>query len=133
MAGDLAEADLARLAAAGTARCPPRSRGWRCSTRRCAADRAVLPPVRLDLAALRGRTGDVPPLLRGLVRAAGPPGRGGDGRPAARWPRLAGLADDERDRALLDLVRGEVAAVLGYAGDRSRTAHARSPSSASTR
>ncbi|WP_225840655.1 type I polyketide synthase, partial [Streptomyces sp. NK08204] len=83
-------------------------------------DEAVLLPVRLDLGATRARaaTGTVPPLLRGLVRAplrrAVEAGDGGtDGSPLQR--RLAGLAQDEQDAVLLDLVRSRVATVLGYA------------------
>jgi NAD(P)-dependent dehydrogenase (short-subunit alcohol dehydrogenase family)/acyl carrier protein len=83
-----------------------------------ATDEPVLVPVQLDPAALRprGDTG-VPPLLRGLVRAplrrsaAG----GGDGADNLRR-QLAGLAPDDRTRALLTLVRAQAATVLGHAG-----------------
>jgi len=80
---------------------------------------ALAVPARLDLAALgRDAAGrEVPPLLRELVRvtrrrAAAPaaPGRAGAGA-----ERFAGLAGAERDKALLDLVRSDVAAVLGHA------------------
>ncbi|MFC7011700.1 SDR family NAD(P)-dependent oxidoreductase, partial [Streptomyces viridiviolaceus] len=83
------------------------------------AQEAVLAPIRLDFAALRSRAGELPALLRGLVRrtparetaarAAEGPASGPDLR-----QRLAGLQPDERDRALLDLVRTQVAAVLGH-------------------
>nr|WP_116210513.1 type I polyketide synthase [Streptomyces olivoreticuli] len=82
------------------------------------ADDAVLLPVRLDLAALRARAASgsaVPALLRGLVRA---PARraveavSGDGSPLER--RLTGLPEAERDAVLLELVRTQVAAVLGH-------------------
>nr|WP_233225734.1 type I polyketide synthase [Amycolatopsis sp. CA-126428] len=78
---------------------------------------ALLVPAQLDLRGLRAEAAagtDVPHLLRGLVRA---------GRQQARtastvddnWAgRLAGLARDERAKVLLDLVRTQVAAVLGY-------------------
>jgi acyl transferase domain-containing protein/NADP-dependent 3-hydroxy acid dehydrogenase YdfG/acyl carrier protein len=56
--------------------------------------------ARLDL----GRAGDEP-LLRGLARSA-------PSRAPAVVPRLAALAPAERQRALLDLVRGEAAQVL---------------------
>ncbi|WP_431047765.1 type I polyketide synthase [Streptomyces sp. P1-3] len=82
---------------------------------------AVLFPMRLDYAGLRAEaaaTGTVPALLRGLVRApvrraATAPGAA-DGSSLAQ--RLAALAPAERDSALLELVCGRVAAVLGYAG-----------------
>ncbi|WP_203935260.1 type I polyketide synthase, partial [Virgisporangium ochraceum] len=75
------------------------------------ADTPLLVPTRLDLAAVRAG-GTVPALLRGLVRM---PAR----RAAAQsgiGQRLAGLSAAEADRLLLDLVRGQVAAVLGHAG-----------------
>ncbi|MFB9485573.1 beta-ketoacyl synthase N-terminal-like domain-containing protein, partial [Streptomyces filamentosus] len=81
------------------------------------SDVPVAAPVRLHPADLRARPGGVPALLRDLVRA---PGR----RAAAAGPtttadtpiaqRLAGLPADERTRALLDLVRTHVAAVLHH-------------------
>jgi hypothetical protein len=61
----------------------------------------ALVPIRLDLAALRQDT--APVLLRTLVRA-----------PAKRRLNLAGLSDEDRGRALLDLVRGQAAEVLGH-------------------
>ncbi|MER7708904.1 SDR family NAD(P)-dependent oxidoreductase [Kitasatospora sp. NPDC097605] len=76
------------------------------------ADRPGLVPAPLDLAALRG--GNVPPLLRSLVRptrrTAGAPTPGGTGLAE----RLAALPDaGERQAELLRLVRAEVSAVLG--------------------
>ncbi|MBQ1101332.1 KR domain-containing protein, partial [Streptomyces sp. b94] len=73
-------------------------------------------PVRLDLTALRGRE-DVPDLLRGLVR-----GRrrrsaaGGSAATAGLVQRLEGLNETERREMMLDLVRGQVAVVLGHSG-----------------
>ncbi|MEU6777496.1 SDR family NAD(P)-dependent oxidoreductase, partial [Streptomyces sp. NPDC046759] len=99
------------------------------------ADDAVLLPMRLDQAALRARAADgqdgdgVATLLRGLVRvpvaprsaasdtgAAAATGRAGaEGTGPALRERLARLSEDERHRALLDLVRGHVATALGHA------------------
>uniref|UniRef100_UPI0004C230FB type I polyketide synthase n=1 Tax=Streptomyces sp. NRRL S-87 TaxID=1463920 RepID=UPI0004C230FB len=83
-----------------------------------ASGRATLLPARLDPAALRAAAapGPVAPVLREL---AGPAGRrtartrADGGTPLAE--RLAGLTRPAQDRALLDLVRAQVAAVLGYA------------------
>ncbi|MFJ8744575.1 type I polyketide synthase [Embleya sp. NPDC127516] len=75
-------------------------------------DRAVLVPAPLDLAGLRARPETVPALLRGLVR----PGRRQAVKtagPASLGQRLAALGAAEREQALLDLVRAEVAGVLG--------------------
>ncbi|WUG42419.1 SDR family NAD(P)-dependent oxidoreductase [Kitasatospora sp. NBC_00458] len=78
----------------------------------------VLLPARLDLAGLRAQAGraNVPALLRNLVRvpvraaaAAGPDAA------ATLTRRLAAMTAAERDAVLLDLVRTEVAAVLGHA------------------
>ncbi|MCC8245568.1 SDR family NAD(P)-dependent oxidoreductase [Saccharothrix sp. NEAU-S10] len=75
--------------------------------------RPVLVPLRVDAATARARTGDVPALLRGLVRApARQAARRGSNELAGR---LDGLTDAQRVDALLDLVRGHVAAVLGHA------------------
>ncbi|MFD4137004.1 type I polyketide synthase [Streptomyces goshikiensis] len=85
----------------------------------CASEQSLLVPVKLDLAALRAQagTGMLPPLLSGLVRA---PARRAAGAsvPEASGPaaRLVGLADAEQLALVLELVRTQVAAVLGYAG-----------------
>nr|WLD25869.1 turonicin A polyketide synthase subunit TurHH [Streptomyces sp.] len=87
-----------------------------------AGDRALLLPVKLDLSALRAQAGSgmLPPLLSGLVRTtarrtAGGAAPGADGAAALR-ERLTALAPAARDEALLELVCGYVAGVLGFAG-----------------
>ncbi|HEY8982815.1 MAG TPA: type I polyketide synthase [Streptomyces sp.] len=112
MADGLDETDRARMARLGML---PLSvpQGLALLDAAQAADDAVLVPIRLDTAALRNRTGTPPALLRGLVRTparqtAGP-ADGGSLR-----ERLAGLTEQERDRHLLDLVRGHAATALGH-------------------
>ncbi|MFD7432781.1 type I polyketide synthase [Streptomyces sp. NPDC059818] len=89
-----------------------------------ARDEAVLVPARLDVAGLRARAArstDIPPLWR--VLAGGRARRtaathtttaGADAGEELRR-KLAGVPGPERDRMLLDLVRVNVAAVLGHA------------------
>ncbi len=72
-------------------------------------------PVRLDLPVLRGR-GDIPPMLRGLIRTRPRRLVAGSDTAASLTGRLAGLDETARLEALLDLVRGQVATVLGHAG-----------------
>ncbi|WLQ51090.1 SDR family NAD(P)-dependent oxidoreductase [Streptomyces poriferorum] len=74
------------------------------------SDDALLLPVRLDLRALRAAEPPAP-ILSGLVRR-----KARAASAAAQEPRsgLAALAPKERLRALLDLVRDRVAAVLGH-------------------
>ncbi len=82
---------------------------------------SLLLPVRFDVAGLRSRAeqgADVPAVMRGLAGAAGlarAAGAGADGPVGALRRQLAGLAEAERDRVLVDLVRTQVAAVLGHA------------------
>ncbi|PRY01759.1 type I polyketide synthase [Allonocardiopsis opalescens] len=78
---------------------------------------AALMPARLDLAALRARTDGVPAVLRGLVPAGRRSAAGAAERPDAEAlrRRVAGLPQDEAEQVLLDLVRTQVAAVLGHA------------------
>ncbi|WP_340563441.1 type I polyketide synthase [Streptomyces sp. GSL17-111] len=81
-----------------------------------ASGRPHLVAARLDLATLRARAGSVPvpPLLHALVPQ--PARRAVEaGEDAASFTsRLAGLDPAERRQALLDLVRGHAAAVLGH-------------------
>ncbi|WP_410595965.1 SDR family NAD(P)-dependent oxidoreductase [Amycolatopsis sp. lyj-23] len=70
----------------------------------------LLVPIKLDLAAMRA--GTVPVLFRGLVR----PSRTQARTTSTVDPGLAGLAPAEREARLVDLVRGQVAVVLGYDG-----------------
>jgi acyl transferase domain-containing protein len=73
---------------------------------------ALLAPLRPDLAELRAqaRQGTLAPLLRGLVRM--PARRGRAGGSLARM--LAETAEADRVRVVLDLVRTQVASVLGH-------------------
>ncbi|WFE35243.1 type I polyketide synthase [Micromonospora sp. WMMD975] len=74
----------------------------------------ALVPVRLETVALRAQAGAgvLPAILRGLVRV--PPRRTSAGA-AALARRLADLGDGERETVLLDLIRGQIATVLGHA------------------
>ncbi|MFH7600553.1 type I polyketide synthase, partial [Streptomyces racemochromogenes] len=91
----------------------------------CRSERPVLVPVRLDSGALhaQARAGALPPLLRKLVRTS--VRRSLDGSPQTapgQTPlagRLAALPEDERYTSVLDLVRTQVAAVLGHTSARS--------------
>ncbi|NNG85370.1 SDR family NAD(P)-dependent oxidoreductase, partial [Streptomyces cacaoi] len=79
-------------------------------------DEAVVLPVRFDLPTLR-RQGDVPALLRGLVRPRARRAVSGSASATATAlkDRLAELTSElERREVLLDLVRGQVAVVLGH-------------------
>ncbi|MCF3106940.1 SDR family NAD(P)-dependent oxidoreductase [Streptomyces roseoverticillatus] len=124
MADALDEAGRSRMARSGVLPLSTED-GLRLFDAALASDEPVLVPVRLDTTALRNQAaGTVPALLRGLVRVTT--------RATARRAttgsladHLAGLAPDERDEAVLELVRSEVAAVLGHASPRAvRPAHA---------
>ncbi|GII95400.1 type I polyketide synthase [Sinosporangium siamense] len=110
MAGALGDADRARLARAGAVPLAEAEALALFDTAPAVEDPAPL-PVRLDLAALRGHPGDVPPLLRDLIR------RKVRQRPHQAPPladRLAALPGDERRDALLAVVLRHVATVLGH-------------------
>ncbi|MFJ8914166.1 type I polyketide synthase [Amycolatopsis sp. NPDC102389] len=74
----------------------------------------VLVPVKFDTAKLRARPETVPTLLRDLVRAPVRRASAGVAIEGGLKQRLAGLPEGEREWALVDLVRGHVASVLGH-------------------
>ncbi|TXS58175.1 type I polyketide synthase, partial [Streptomyces sp. t39] len=112
MAGELSEAELARLERMGS---QPLSAelGLDLFDQALATDAALLAPVRLDTAALRAqaRAGLVPAILRGLAPV--PARRAAAGGSLGR--RLAGVAEADREQVALDLVLEQVAGVLGHA------------------
>ncbi len=79
------------------------------------APHALLVPVKLDLREVRAG-GAVPHLLRGLVRAGRRQARTSAAGDNQLLGRLAGLAAPEQEALLVELVRNQVAAVLGHAG-----------------
>ncbi|CDR03855.1 modular polyketide synthase [Streptomyces iranensis] len=122
MTGKLEGADLNRLARGGIVPFSSEDGAGLFDAAR-AVDSAVVLPMRLDAAGLGARPGDVPALLRGLVRAAPAtrPARltaAGTGaapaRPEGLKQHLTSLPEAERGRFLLDLVRTTVAGVLGF-------------------
>ncbi|MFG3399434.1 type I polyketide synthase, partial [Streptomyces parvus] len=81
-------------------------------------DRPALLPVHLDLAVLRAQAGvgALAGVFRGLVRTSSRRRAGALAGSVKLLQRLAGLSHAERRKALLDLVRGQAAAVLGHSG-----------------
>ncbi|MFD7432929.1 beta-ketoacyl reductase, partial [Streptomyces sp. NPDC059818] len=81
--------------------------------------RAALVPLAVDVPTLKAHPGALHALLRDMVPAEAAPvvrTRTKGAGPAALIARLTGLGTEDRERALLDLVRGHAAAVLGHAG-----------------
>ncbi|MEU5424829.1 SDR family NAD(P)-dependent oxidoreductase [Streptomyces olivoreticuli] len=124
MTDGLGAADVHRMGRAGIGGLSP-AEGLALFDAGCAGGEPVAVPVRLDLAAVRSAAREsgqpVPHLLRDLVRVPvrraaleGGAGTGEDAAAALRQ-RLSGATGPERERALLDAVRGHVAAVLGHA------------------
>ncbi|MFJ8207613.1 type I polyketide synthase, partial [Micromonospora chalcea] len=80
----------------------------------CRTTDAALVPARLDLAAMKVQFagGSIPPLYRALIRTPARAAAATTG--ASLVQQLAGLGDAERAAALVEIVRGQAAAVLGY-------------------
>ena len=116
MTSELTEADRGRHARTGMIPLGAQE-GMRLLDTASALDRAVLLPMDLDMAGMREHTDSLPLLLKGMVR-----------KPARRTveaaapvtdtlsleERLTALPVADREQLLLDLVCGQVAAVLGY-------------------
>jgi acyl carrier protein len=77
---------------------------------------SVVATARLDLPALRQQAaaGLLPPVLRRLAGTTARRSTGADGE-APLAERLAGLTEQDRRRVILDVVRAQVATVLGHA------------------
>ncbi|WP_210609286.1 type I polyketide synthase [Streptomyces rhizosphaericus] len=121
MTGGMADADVARMERSGMAPLTSRDGLELFDTACSVAGEAVLVPLHLDIAPLREQAaeGALPSVFRGLVRAPArrrtvSAGAADTGVPSLAR-RLAGLAEAEREQAVLDLVRGQAAAVLGFA------------------
>ncbi|MFL6072394.1 MAG: SDR family NAD(P)-dependent oxidoreductase [Mycobacteriales bacterium] len=123
MTGHLSEADIARMSRGGGIVAMPTEEALGLFDAALASGQPFVVPAAVDVAALRSQAaaGTLPALFRGLVpaarrRAAGSGyGSGPGGSAAALAHRLAGLAADEQRQTVLDLVRGNVATVLGHA------------------
>ncbi|MET7764499.1 type I polyketide synthase [Streptomyces sp. NPDC005393] len=111
MADRLSDTDIRRMAQAGVIALAEDA-GLALFDASVGHDEAVLMPAQLDLAAI-GRSGRIPPLLRGLVRSSHRVARAASTASAALRRDLAALAAEERMPMLLDLVREQAAQVLG--------------------
>ncbi len=111
MAGGLDAAGAERLRRLGTIALDP-VRALELFDAALAIDEPLLAPVHLDLATLgvQARAGMLPAVLSGLVRVPAP--IAGD---QSGWllRRLGSVAESEWDAVIFELVRGQVAAVLG--------------------
>jgi NAD(P)-dependent dehydrogenase (short-subunit alcohol dehydrogenase family)/acyl carrier protein len=112
MTGGLSETDRLRMARAGMLPLSERQGLEWFELGRSMAQAVVL-PMRLDGGALsaQARDGMLPPLLRGLVRT---PARRAQDAAGSLTRRLAGKPQSEWEGIVLDLVRTEIAAVLGH-------------------
>ncbi|WP_344319586.1 type I polyketide synthase, partial [Streptomyces yatensis] len=117
MTGELDDADVSRMSRGGVLALSA-TEGLELFDAAGRLGEALLVPMALDMAALRAQAagGALAPLFRGLVRV--PARRAAEGAAAsgALAGRLAGLDAAEQLDVLLDLVRTNVATVLGYAG-----------------
>ncbi|MDN3358998.1 type I polyketide synthase [Actinomadura sp. DC4] len=112
LTGHLDEGDVARIGRGGLIPMAPEE-GLELFDAAFAGPRAVVVPAPMDLSALRAQAagGDLPALLRELVRA---PARRAVAGTASLAHRLAGRSEADQHQTLLDLIRAGAAAVLGH-------------------
>ncbi|WP_229898672.1 SDR family NAD(P)-dependent oxidoreductase [Streptomyces hiroshimensis] len=116
MGATLTAGDLARWARAGIAPLTP-GQGLELFDAALAGDAALAVPAALDLPRLQRSEEPLPALLRGLVRPRPRRAAAAASSDAPSWAReTAALEDEKRQAAVLELVRGVVASVLGHAG-----------------
>ncbi|WP_409180799.1 SDR family NAD(P)-dependent oxidoreductase [Amycolatopsis sp. VS8301801F10] len=117
LTGQLSDAERSRINRGGVAALSAQD-GLALFDRAVSRDEAVLVPALLNVAGLRAQAakgGEVPPVWRALITAR--PGRrtaASEAGAGSLRQRLAGLSGPDRERALVDLVRTHVAAVLGH-------------------
>ncbi|WP_405624361.1 SDR family NAD(P)-dependent oxidoreductase [Streptomyces sp. NBC_00076] len=117
MAGALDETDQARMRRSGV-RPLSVDEGMALFDAAIGADEPALVPVKFDLTALAAQAGagQLATMLQELVRRPRRTAASGGPVPADTLSdRLAGLPEEEQTETLLDLVRDEVAVVLGHA------------------
>ncbi|WP_316527789.1 SDR family NAD(P)-dependent oxidoreductase [Kitasatospora brasiliensis] len=118
MTAHLDGADLGRMARGGLVPLTAQD-GLALFDRALSGAEPVVVPARLDLAVLRERaeSGTLPAVLESVLRAPVRRVAAAEGavRPDSWERRLLALPPGEREGALLDLVRGQAAAVLGHA------------------
>ncbi|MEU5170822.1 beta-ketoacyl synthase N-terminal-like domain-containing protein, partial [Streptomyces mutomycini] len=122
MLGRLDDADLQRMARAGLPALTA-EQGVALFDAAETTGRAAVLPLRLDLPVLRqgAASNGVAPLMRGLVRVSARRVAQSGTADSALADQLRGLDQAERARRVLDLVRREVALVLGHASGDSVT------------
>jgi polyketide synthase 12 len=113
LTGGMSELDVGRMARSGVGVLSDRE-GLELFDSAHALGETLIVPVKLDIAALRmkARTGELPALLRGLVRA--PTRREHSDDHGALKQRLAIAPEHERERLILESVRTQIAHVLGH-------------------
>ncbi|MFC5153872.1 type I polyketide synthase [Streptomyces amakusaensis] len=113
LTGTLTEADVRRVTRSGMSTLTTED-GMAAFSAACAADRPLVVPMAFRPAALRGRD-LVPPLFRTLVPRPKRRTEAGSADPAVLRAALSGVPEADQRRVVLDLVRGQVAAALGFA------------------
>ncbi len=115
MTGHLGRGDVARLSRSGIAELAT-EHALDLFDAALASDCAHVLPVRLDLASLRSMAAarTLPRVFAGLVRAPAGHPAGPAGESASLSGKLAALSAADADAAVLEIVRGQAATVLGH-------------------
>ncbi|WP_117215859.1 type I polyketide synthase, partial [Allorhizocola rhizosphaerae] len=114
--GHLGDADFQRMARAGLTALDEQE-GLALLDTALRQPAAWLLPMRLNLKVMRAPGNAVPALLRRLAHAPGQRAAAGGQRPSGLADELARMTEAEQRQLLGDLVRQQVATVLGHAAD----------------
>ncbi|MGC4892110.1 SDR family NAD(P)-dependent oxidoreductase, partial [Micromonospora sp. DT227] len=117
MTGHLDDVDLGRMRRSGGVLAMSSEEGLALFDAAVRIDRPQLVPMRVDLAGLRrAGAGGLPPLWQVLAGGSARRAASTADRPVGLVARLAAMGVEERQRTVLELVRGQAAVVLGHAG-----------------